>query len=220
MQSTVWLVVTAGALMRAPIGRRAAPIARHAAPVLAGLEFQRKTAASDGPLLLFLPGIDGTGGAGATQWARLASQYEVHSLSYGADDRSTFDECVEACTDFLQSQQRAALLVGESAGAVLALGVALRSPESVNALCLVNPATSYSDSPLSTIAPLLPNLPRQLYEISPGIISPIFGKGTPARRYNRLSSRARLYPAARAPSPLTAHPRADPLSPRAHSQLV
>ena len=130
-----------------------------------------------GPLLLFLPGIDGTGGAGATQWARLAPLYDVHSFCCSVDDRSTFDESVQACTEFLDDHpRRAALLVGESTGAVLALEVALRTPSRVSALCLVNPATSYAGSPLSSLAPLLPSLPRPIYEATPGIIAPLFGK--------------------------------------------
>ena len=46
---------------------------------------------------------------------------------------------------------RPALLVGESSGGVLALGVALRHPSSVSALALVNPATSYEGSPMACV---------------------------------------------------------------------
>ena len=168
------------ALLRAPLGVSQRP-QRSAPPVLkskSDLSFSRQTATNDGgPLLLFLPGIDGTGGAGATQWPRVAPMYEVHSFSFGTEDRSSFTECVEACNAFLEKEpQRATLLVGESTGAVLALGIALRSPSLVNALCLVNPATSYNDSPLSALAPLLPRLPRPIYEAAPGFISPLFGR--------------------------------------------
>ena len=152
---------------------------RHAAVAAkADFSFQLRTPADDTlPLLIFLPGIDGTGGAGATQWPRLAPLFEVHSFAFSVDDRSTFSECVEACSSFLEERpSRAALLVGESTGAVLALGVAQRVPSRVSALCLINPATSYTDTPLSALAPLLPRLPRPLYEATPAVISPLFGK--------------------------------------------
>ena len=156
-----------------------AVVKRHAAVAAkADFSFQLRTPADDTlPLLIFLPGIDGTGGAGATQWPRLAPLFEVHSFAFSVDDRSTFSECVEACSSFLEERpSRAALLVGESTGAVLALGVAQRVPSRVSALCLINPATSYTDTPLSALAPLLPRLPRPLYEATPAVISPLFGK--------------------------------------------
>ena len=72
--------------------------------------------------------------------------------------------------------------MGESTGAVLGLGAALRGSECVSGLCLINPATSYASSPLSIIAPLLPKLPSlpvvgsRIYEMAPAFVSPIFGK--------------------------------------------
>lgn len=128
-------------------------------------------------MLLFLPGIDGTGGAGATQWPRLGSQFEVHALSFDTEDRSSFAEVVDSVCGFLEERpNRAAMLVGESTGALAALAAAWRAPQRVSALCLVNPATSYTGSPLSALAPLLPSLPRALYDVTPAVISPLFGK--------------------------------------------
>ena len=151
------------------------------------LTFERKTVESSSlPILLFIPGIDGTGGAGSTQWPRLAPIFEVHAMSMSTEDRSSFTECVDSIIDFLQADERshrAALIVGESTGAVLALGAALRTPEAISGLCLVNPATSYGQTPLSALAPLLPKLPTlpggvgsQIYRYAPAFISPIFGK--------------------------------------------
>ena len=57
------------------------------------LSFERLTAQNPSlPLLLFLPGIDGTGGAGATQWPRLAPLFECHAMSVSVDDRSSFSD--------------------------------------------------------------------------------------------------------------------------------
>ena len=134
-------------------------------------------AASALPRLLFLPGIDGTGDAGDSQWQRLSDQFDVCALSFDAADRSTCEECISAITNFLRAEApRATLLLGESTGAVFALSVAAREPDLVDALCLVNPATSYERSALSKVAPLLPLLPRPLYDACPALVTPLFGK--------------------------------------------
>ena len=103
------------------------------------------------PLLLYLPGLDGSGGGGAIQWRRLRVSFEIWALHLPPGDRSTFAVLCKTTEDFLRRNvapkveragaNRPALLVGESSGAVLALGVGLRAPELVFALCIVNPAT-------------------------------------------------------------------------------
>ncbi|EOD07497.1 hypothetical protein EMIHUDRAFT_218455 [Emiliania huxleyi CCMP1516] len=130
------------------------------------------------PVLLFLPGIDGTGSAGATQWPRLASSFEVHALSFAPADRSSFGDVLSGCEAFLgdTAAGRGTLLVGESTGAVAALGLAYRAPNAVDGLCLVNPATGYAGSALSTLAPLLTRLPRGVYRAAPYAVTPLFGK--------------------------------------------
>ena len=129
-------------------------------------------------MLLFLPGIDGTGSAGATQWPRLASSFEVHALSFAPADRSSFGDVLSGCEAFLgdTAAGRGTLLVGESTGAVAALGLAYRAPDAVDGLCLVNPATGYAGSALSTLFPLLPRLPRGVYRAAPFAVTPLFGK--------------------------------------------
>eukprot|EP00913_Durusdinium_trenchii_P000852 g793.t1 len=63
-----------------------------------------------------------------------------------------------------------------SMGAVLALNLAFNQPKLVEALCLINPATSYRRTPLSLLAPLLPSLPENLYETLPAVITPLVGR--------------------------------------------
>ena len=50
-------------------------------------------------------------------------------------------------------------LVGEAFGGALALSVAARNPELDLILVLVNPATSFAESQLQSLVPLLSNLP-------------------------------------------------------------
>ena len=123
------------------------------------------------------------GGAGSTQWP-LAPCFEVHAMSMSTEDRSSFTECVDGIIDFLQADERshrAALIVGESTGAVLALGAALRTPEAISGLCLINPATSYGQAALRPCSPA-PKLPTSWrrwvsnLRYAPAFISPIFGK--------------------------------------------
>jgi pimeloyl-ACP methyl ester carboxylesterase len=145
--------------------------------------FRRLSSAPDGPdgpapLLLYLPGIDGSGLSGGTQWGRLSSELTIEALSLTPADRSTFDQLVRSICGYIAGMDppRRVLLCGESTGAVFALGVALAQPRLVSALCLINPGTAYDGSPLSMVAPLLPRLPLQLYSISPSLVTPLLGK--------------------------------------------
>ena len=72
-------------LIPAPLRARVGTIA------CATYDFKRLSSSPrpDLPVLLFLPGIDGSGRAGLTQWPRLESNYEVHALSLTPDDRSS-----------------------------------------------------------------------------------------------------------------------------------
>ena len=78
----------------------------------------------------------------------------MYGLALPPEDRSTFDAVVDAIVAWLEANRDrpGRLLVGESTGAVLALAAALRAPQSVDALCLVNPATSFTGTPLSVVA--------------------------------------------------------------------
>ena len=179
MQSLLLAATIAVRVPRGAIG--IASSVNRAAPPRMAAEFRAielSSSSAPRPALLFLPGIDGTGRAGASQWPRLASDFDVYGLALPPEDRSTFDAVVDAIVAWLEANRDrpGRLLVGESTGAVLALAAALRAPQSVDALCLVNPATSFTGTPLSVVAPLLPLLPAPLYSSAPGLITPLFGK--------------------------------------------
>jgi len=148
------------------------------------ITFTHLSSAPDGPdgepapLLLYLPGIDGSGLAGGSQWGRLYSELSIAALSLSPQDRSTYKDLVGAICDHIAALDppRRVLLCGESTGSVLALGAALAEPSLVTALCLINPGTAYAGSPLSAVAPLLPLLPRQIYSAGPALITPLLGK--------------------------------------------
>lgn len=130
------------------------------------------------PLLLFLPGIDGAGRSSSAQFRRLQPFFDCWTMDVGPEDRSGLEELLAALSTFIEERRddRQVLLVAESMGAVLALNLALSQPELVDALCLINPATSYRRTPLSLVAPLLPSLPENVYETLPAVITPLVGR--------------------------------------------
>lgn len=66
-------------------------------------------------------------------------------------------------------------LVGEAFGGALALSVAARNPELDLILVLVNPATSFPDSQLQNLLPLLSNFPWDQVFGAPSLLNLILG---------------------------------------------
>ena len=126
--------------------------------------------ASSLPLLVFLPGMDGSLATPFMQYAELSTTFELSCLQHvqGLKSRASFDdltaECVDAIADVARAGGRQVLLVGESFGATLALAVAHELQErhgsvpGLRGLVLVNPATSYRRSALATVGPLCASL--------------------------------------------------------------
>ena len=104
------------------------------------------------PLMVYLPGIDGTGLAAARQFPSLLQRFDLVTLVTPPTDRSNFSTLVDIVVGFLRdevprhSPTRPVYLLGESFGGVLALAVAAAAPELVDRLVLVNPATSFETS--------------------------------------------------------------------------
>jgi pimeloyl-ACP methyl ester carboxylesterase len=140
------------------------------------------------PLLLYLPGLDGTGYAAVSQFASLGVLFEVNCLSLpkeeiaaGAPSGYTFQDLVACvCAHVAAAQEahpgRPVVLLGESMGGVVALAtVAQCQPGSLAAVVLVNPATSFATSAWPVLGPLLPSLPMEVYNLVPFALAPILG---------------------------------------------
>ncbi|MEN9202973.1 MAG: alpha/beta hydrolase [Thermostichus sp. DG_1_6_bins_120] len=114
------------------------------------------------PLLLYLPGMDGTGGLFYRQAQALQQEFRIRPLSLNHPEAG---ESWEDLTDWVGSQlEGGSYLCGESFGACLALQVATRWPEQCRGLILVNPASSLRRGPLWLAGRfLLPFLPPALY---------------------------------------------------------
>jgi pimeloyl-ACP methyl ester carboxylesterase/1-acyl-sn-glycerol-3-phosphate acyltransferase len=97
-------------------------------------------------------------------------------------DRLSFTDLKSLVRDYLQHEvkfhpaTRPVYILGESFGGLLAIAAALDSPELVDRLVLVNPATSFSQTIWPVIGPLLTQLPRDVFESAlPIAMAPILG---------------------------------------------
>ncbi len=114
------------------------------------------------PLLLYLPGMDGTGGLFYRQARALEREFCIRPLSLNHPEAGN---SWETLADWVGSQlETGAYLCGESFGACLALLVVARWPERCRGLVLVNPASSLRRRPWWWAGHwLLPFLPSGLY---------------------------------------------------------
>ena len=133
------------------------------------------------PLLLYLPGLDGTGWAAATQFAALHQLFELHCMSVPPGNRQSLDSlCDTVCahTERFQAEQpgRPIVLFGESMGGMLALLAVQQARRGLfRQLVLVNPASSYRDTFWTRLTPLLTSLPPEAYTALPFALSPLLG---------------------------------------------
>uniref|UniRef100_A0A7R9Y7X2 Serine aminopeptidase S33 domain-containing protein n=1 Tax=Prasinoderma coloniale TaxID=156133 RepID=A0A7R9Y7X2_9VIRI len=130
------------------------------------------------PLLVLVPGIDGTGFAASRQFETLGELFSLQCMTIPAADRSSALELADALERHCRGLRasfpgRRIYLAGESMGGLLALLAASRLGDVVSHLILVNPASSYARTPWATAGPLLPLLPGGAYEALPLVLSPI-----------------------------------------------
>ncbi|XP_074572947.1 phytyl ester synthase 2, chloroplastic-like isoform X2 [Curcuma longa] len=122
----------------------------------------------DSPLLLYLPGIDGTGLGLIRHHQRLGKIFDIWCLHIPVMDRTTFAGLVELVERTIKSEEsyiekKPIYLVGESIGACVALAVAARNQNVDLILILANPATSFSKSQLHSFTTFLRVLPEPLH---------------------------------------------------------
>uniref|UniRef100_A0A7S0VIS5 AB hydrolase-1 domain-containing protein n=1 Tax=Hemiselmis tepida TaxID=464990 RepID=A0A7S0VIS5_9CRYP len=143
------------------------------------------------PLLLYVPGFDGSHMFAEPQFADLTRHFELRALLIPGDDRSTAEDLVGAIGAFLESWHRESLkcrdkpiLLGESCGGMLSLAVGIRNPKGLNSIVLVNPATSYRDTAWPTVGRLLALVPdvaplgsRRLPELLGALKGPLEQRG-------------------------------------------
>src|SRR5258708_918441 len=87
------------------------------------------------PPLLFIPGLDGTGRLLFRQ-PRLHKTYDVRCVSYPHSPPATYEELADAAA--LRLVDGRGVVLAESFGGAVALTLALRRPDLVSRLVLVN----------------------------------------------------------------------------------
>ncbi|GMY21173.1 phytyl ester synthase 1, chloroplastic-like isoform X1 [Fagus crenata] len=158
----------------------------------------------DSPILLFLPGMDGTGLGLVLHHKALGKAFEVRCLHIPVHDRTPFEGLVTLVEEtvrfeYASSPRKPIYLVGDSFGGCLALAVASRNPAIDLVLILSNPATSFGRSQLQPLFPILEAMPDGLHSAVPYLLSSIMGdlvkmatvnvesRLPPGQRFERLS---------------------------------
>lgn len=123
------------------------------------------------PLLVYLPGMDGTGQLLRSQTAGLETGFDVRSLALPRKDLNTWDVLTKSVLDLIhaeleKSSQRPVYLCGESFGGCLAMKVAIQAPHLFKRIILINPASSFHlRTWLSWASQLTYLVPSGLYDI-------------------------------------------------------
>ncbi len=131
------------------------------------------------PLLIYLPGMDGTGRLLRSQTNYLERSFDIRRLSIPVDDLTDWVALTNKIADLIRSElgadlpRRALYLCGESFGGCLALKLAITAPELCDRLILVNPASSFKQQPWMRWATYFTHLlPANLYSLSCLILLP------------------------------------------------
>ncbi|XP_009342025.2 phytyl ester synthase 1, chloroplastic isoform X1 [Pyrus x bretschneideri] len=154
----------------------------------------------DSPILLFLPGLDGTGWGLILHHKALGKAFEVRCLHIPVNDRTPFEGLVKFVEETIRlehasSPNKPIYLVGDSFGGCLSLAIAARNPTIDLVLTLVNPATSVERSPLQPLFPILAAMPDELHIAVPYLLGFVMGDPTKMAMVNienRLPSSLKL----------------------------
>ncbi|MEO1403688.1 MAG: alpha/beta hydrolase [Cyanobacteria bacterium J06635_1] len=103
------------------------------------------------PLFVFLPGMDGTGQLLRTQLSDLHQGFDIRCLALSAQNDWSWSQLADQVVSLIRSEitgpSPSVYLCGESFGGCLALQVALKAPQLIDRVILVNPASSFRRLP-------------------------------------------------------------------------
>lgn len=136
----------------------------------------------DKPLLVFFPGMDGTGMLLRYQIEafNLAETFDIRCLAMPSDDLSTWQQLTNRAIALLKQEiglkRRPVYLCGESFGGCLALRVALQAPDLLDRIILVNPASCFNQQTWLKWASYLPAwVPAAIYHLGVVGLLPLLG---------------------------------------------
>ncbi|KAL3728172.1 hypothetical protein ACJRO7_032859 [Eucalyptus globulus] len=124
---------------------------------------------NDSPVLLFLPGLDGTELGVILHQKALGRAFEIRCLHIPVYDQTPFE------AEYASSPHKPIYLAGDSFGGCLALAVAARNPIIDLVVLLANPATSFGRSQLQPLLPLLEAMPDELHFTVPYLLRFVMG---------------------------------------------
>ncbi|MEL6438361.1 MAG: alpha/beta hydrolase [Cyanobacteria bacterium J06621_8] len=107
----------------------------------------------DDPLLVYLPGMDGTGRLLHRQSKALTARFDLRCLSLRVDNYSSWQNLADDTIALIEAELKSktnqeVYLCGESFGGCLALKTALAAKDTINKLILINPASSFNQLPI------------------------------------------------------------------------
>jgi pimeloyl-ACP methyl ester carboxylesterase len=131
----------------------------------------------DLPLLIYLPGMDGTGQMFYKQIDGLKQFFNIRCLAIPSDDLSNWDTLATQMIKLIEKEVKhitsSIYLCGESFGGCLALLCATKAPWLFEKLILINSASSFSQrSWLSLSIPITKSMPDFIYPYSTLFILP------------------------------------------------
>lgn len=130
----------------------------------------------DKPLMLLLPGMDGTGKLFGPQIVSLVRHFDLRCLSIPENNRQDWNSLTHSTLELVSElkQSRTMYLCGESYGGCLALKVASAMPQIADRLILINPASSLQQQTwLRWSTQVVGYAPTWLYEASSTFIVPL-----------------------------------------------
>lgn len=144
----------------------------------------RLTIDGEGPPLVYVPGMDGTGDLFYRQIPRLMGGYRVatYSLRDEAETMETLVRDLAGVVEKISSDASGATIVGESFGGALSLSFALARPDLIDRLLVINSFPRFR-------ARLRLRLAFAAVSITPWMIMPIVRRITASRLHSDHTSR-------------------------------
>ncbi len=131
------------------------------------------------PVVLFLPGFDGSILTSFLQFPTLDDFFDVRVVDYGMDDTS-FDEITSFVSSFIAGNPNT-FIVGESFGGLVGCWCVGRNNNKNNSICrgliLVNPATSFMRSELRMVGTEVAGMNPLFYNFGLLKLLPLLGDG-------------------------------------------
>ena len=131
------------------------------------------------PLLVYFPGMDGTGNLLQPQINRLGRYFDIRCLTLptmvaGGDWQTLTAQAVALLRREARAIPRPIVACGESFGGCLALAVARAAPRLCDRLILINPATSFRERPyLKLVTAIVPWMPTSGYQALAELFLPL-----------------------------------------------